>query len=68
MKVKLKQMYLSQPAGAIMDVGHGVAVLLIQRGVAEEWKDPDQDGIAEGGKQGAKKAFSKPPATKGKKR
>lgn len=69
MKLRLKQMYLGQPAGKIVDYGAGVAELLIQRGIAVEVKDdPDADGKAEGGQDGVKKAFFGPPAGKSKRR
>lgn len=64
MKLKLKQMYLGRPAGSFMTLGRGVAILLIQRGVAEEVTDPDGDGKHEGGREGEKKAFSRPPQSK----
>lgn len=62
MKSKLLKGYLGFEAGSIVDFGKGVTVLLIQRGIAEEVKDPDGDGREEGGKHGQKKAFSRPPA------
>jgi hypothetical protein len=76
MRIKLiKQHGLLLP-GAIIDTQSGVAQLLIARGVAVSieapdpepvavWiADPDQDGIAEAGPTGEKKAFTRPPVVK----
>lgn len=63
MKIRLREMYLGRPAGSIMEPGRGAAQLLIERGIAEEIIDPDNDGRAEGGRDGEKKAFVRPPAT-----
>lgn len=67
MKLKLIEMYNGQPAGTILNVGGGVGQLLLKRKMAEEVtevKDPDEDGKAEGGIRGEKKAFSRPPVGK----
>lgn len=64
MKIKLLQMYNGMPAGRELDLGRGVAELLIQRKIAEPFNDPDGDGKQEGGEQGEKKAFTAPPRSK----
>lgn len=62
MRARLLKPYLSFAKGAEVDFAPSIMVLLIQRGVAEQIKDPDGDGRAEGGRDGEKKAFSRPPA------
>lgn len=67
MKAKLLKQYLAFPPGSITDFAEPITTLLIRRGVAVAIKeDPDGDGKAEGGRQGEKKAFSRPPQGKGK--
>lgn len=68
MRVKLLQGYNGFPVGRVLNVAEGVARLLIQRMIAEPVDDPDNDGKAEGGEQGEKKAFSGPPKAKGKRK
>ena len=65
MKAKLIRQYLSFPPGHIVDFPLPVLSLLIRRGIAKAM-DPDRDGKAEGGEDGEKKAFSRPPQGKGK--
>lgn len=67
MKAMLLKHYLAFPPGHIVDFPLPVLTLLIRRGIAKAIDDPDGDGKAEGGKEGEKKAFSRPPQGKHKK-
>lgn len=65
MKVRLLKPYLSSAAGDVIDPAATIAQLLVMRGIAEPvGSDPDSDGKDEGGADGEKKAFSRPPKTK----
>ena len=66
MKIRLLKPYGLSAAGDILNPAPPVAKLLIHSGRAEavENSDLDADGKDEGGKDGVKKAFSSPPATK----
>jgi hypothetical protein len=70
MRIELLQGYNGFLAGRELNVGEGVARLLIQRGIAKSIEpvalshDADSDGKDEGGEEGEKKAFSKPPKPK----
>jgi hypothetical protein len=61
MKLTLDKPYNGLAKGDEMEVNAGVASQLIKRGIAHEKKDPDNDGKAEGGIAGEKKAFTSPP-------
>ncbi len=63
MKIKfIKAFGLSAPGDVIDPPQIDVALLLIARGMAVPYDDPDGDGKAECGKRGEKKAYSRPPA------
>jgi len=74
MKIRLMQGWNGIAAGSIVNLGEGQAVLLIGRRQAVQHfgdeeaitvaNDPDNDGRAEGGEEGEKKAFSGPPKAK----
>ena len=64
MQQKLLQQWNGMPAGRVIDVGEGVAQLLMQRKISEPFIDPDNDKKAEGGFFGQKKAFSSPQTQK----
>lgn len=73
MKIRFIKVYGFNNVGDVIEPAQqDIARILIMRGVAvrvEDGKDLDQDGKAEGGMFGIKKAFSAPPAGKsGKKR
>lgn len=65
MKIRLLAMYNGLPPGRILDaVSDGVALVLIQRGIAEicaDDADADADGRRESGPNGQQKAFTSPP-------
>ena len=65
MKIRLMQGWNGIAAGSIVNLGEGQAVLLIgDEEAITVANDPDNDGRAEGGEQGEKKAFSGPPKAK----
>jgi hypothetical protein len=74
MRIRLLQGYNGFLPGRELNLGDGVANLLLQRGIAEPidagtdgektGTDLDGDGQDEGGEHGTKKAFSKPPSHK----
>lgn len=65
MKIRfLKAWGLSNPGDIIDPPQIDVALLLIARGIATPYDDPDGDGKAEGGQRGEKKAYSRPPAAR----
>lgn len=71
MKIRLLKPWQMSAAGDELDPPAPVAKLLIDRDYAialDGGSDPDDDGKAEGGADGIKKAFSSPPATKPKRR
>lgn len=70
MKIRLLKPYGLSAAGDILDPAPPVAKLLIYDGRAEavDSSDPDADGKDEGGAEGEKKAFSRPPTAKKAKR
>jgi len=66
MKIRLLKSYGLSAAGDILDPAPPVAKLLIhsKRAEAVDSSDLDADGRDEGGAEGEKKAFSRPPKTK----
>lgn len=66
MKIRLLKPYGLSAAGDTLDPPPPVAKLLIHGGRAEaiDDSDLDADGKDEGGEEGEKKAFSRPPKTK----
>lgn len=67
MKIRFIKAYGFNNVGDVIEPAQrDIARILVKRGVAVrvDEKDPDQDGKAEGGIFGIKKAFSAPPVSK----